>query len=99
MRNFKTFDDLVFEDWWKSRKHYGRHYFEGKQARMDFDNGYGVSVLFGDHFYSNGIDTYELAVLYGGRLYYNTPVTNDVLGYITKDQVTAAMIEIQKLTK
>lgn len=53
----KTFKNLVFES-------HGSGF--GQQAILEFDNGYGVSVLFGDKFYSNGIDTYELAVLKDG---------------------------------
>ena len=66
---------------------------------MDFDNGYGVSVVFGEKFYSNGIDNYELAVILGSELTYNTPITIDVLAYITTDEVTAAMEAVQKLPK
>lgn len=98
MTQFKTFADLVFEDW--GARHNQRPCpIGGKQAILNFDNGYGVSVLLGDYFYSNGIDTYELAVLYKGSLCYTTPVTDDVLGYITKEQVTEAMIQLQKLPK
>jgi hypothetical protein len=32
-----------------------------------------------------------------GRITYDTPITNDVLGYLTEDEVTHYMIEVQKL--
>ena len=32
----------------------------GSQARITFDNGYGVSVLLGESFYSDGVSSYEL---------------------------------------
>lgn len=102
MTHFKTFDDLVFEPW-ASRHEVTPLSFSGlldaEQATMKFPNGYGVSVLFGEAFYSNGIDTYELAVLHNGYLDYTTEVTDDVLAYITKEEVTAAMITLQKLPK
>lgn len=82
----KTFKDLKFEPRYLS-----------SQATMEFDNGYGVSVLSGNIAYSNGIDTYELAVLKNGDLCYDTPITDDVLAYITEEEVTKAMEEIQKL--
>ena len=44
-------------------------YAESKQAKMDFENGYGISVLFGSMFYSNGIDTYEVGILKDGVLF------------------------------
>lgn len=95
----KTFKDLEF-------KPHDLSYLaeEGmKQAIMFFPNDYGVSVLFGWKFYSNGVDTYELAVLRkceNGKGYLvdcNTPITEDVLSYITEDEVTEAMIKVQKL--
>lgn len=95
----KTFKDLEFKP-----HHLRRLAKEGmKQAIMFFPNGYGVSVLYGWRFYSNGVDTYELAVLRqceNGKDYLvdcDTPITEDVLSYITEDEVTEAMIKVQKL--
>lgn len=87
----KTFDDLKFEyfcnnpDW------------KFKAAKMHFPNGYGVSVLLGNEFYSNGVDTYEVGVLKDGALCYDTPIANDVLPNRTKEEVTEIMKEVQKL--
>ena len=90
----KTFKDLEFNAHPKS----ANELFKGaKQATYTFENNYGVSVLFGTCFYSNGRDTYELAVLFDGDLCYTTDITSDVLGYITEDEVTSAMIKIQNL--
>ena len=86
-KEFKTFEDLQFE----------QHPLGGNQARIDFNNGYGASVLLGNLFYSNGIDTYELAVFKNGHLCYDTEITDDVIGRITKDEVTEILIKIQQL--
>lgn len=88
----KTFKDLKFEE----------HYFspfckEAKQAKMNFENGFGVSVLFGNCFYSNGRNTYEVAVLKNGGLCYDTEITTDVLGHLTKSEVTEVMKKVQNL--
>lgn len=88
----KNFNDLQFID-----HPIARHYKGAKYATMNFDNEYGVSVIFGECFYSNGIDTYELAVLYKGGITYNTEITDDVIGYISENEVTEIMIKIQKL--
>jgi hypothetical protein len=85
----KTFKDLEF------KKHEWARV--SKQAVIYFKNGYGVSVLLGTAFYSNGKNTYELAVLYNGQLTYSTPITDSVLPHITEEEVTNAMIEVQKL--
>ena len=82
----KTFKDLVFES-----HSIGR----GQHAVLEFDNGYGVSVLLGDMFYSNGVDTYELGVLANGYLCYETPITDDVLGRVTEEEITKIMKELQ----
>lgn len=84
----KTFNDLEFEK---------RQTGFGERAFINFDNGYGVSVVFGEDCYSNGIDTYELAVMKDDKICYDTPITDGVLGYLTKNEVTEAMIKIQEL--
>lgn len=77
-----TFDDLVFTD----------HHDESTQiAMLFFENNYGVSVLFGEHAYSNGVDTYEVAILRGNASSFeianDTFITNDVLGHLNSDEV------------
>jgi hypothetical protein len=94
----KTFDDLIFEkhpyaDIAASRKSKNLNCY---QARMNFENGYGVSVLCGSMFYSNGVDSYELAVLYDDEINYDSGLTDDVLGYISSEEVTRVMAELQK---
>jgi hypothetical protein len=70
----------------------------GVQAVMTFDNQYGVSVIKTPYSYGGDSGLYELAVLDStGRITYDTPITNDVLGYLTEDEVTHYMIEVQKL--
>ena len=91
----KTFEDLVFEPHAISVN--SDRFKNHKQAIIDFDNGYSVSVIFGTTFYSNGIDTYELAVLFENSLCYPSEIGNDVLGNITKEEVTEAMIKVQQL--
>lgn len=94
-RIMKTFKDLIFKEHVLAKD---SSLFKGcKQATLNFDNGYGVSVLFGKRVYSNGIDTYELAVTEDMCTCYDTPITDDVLGYLTKNEVTEAMIKIQEL--
>lgn len=92
----KTFDDLVFEPHPITGCGIAR-YKDCKRAVMNFENGYGVSVLFGTAFYSNGVDTYELAALLEGELCYPAEIGNDVLAYRSKDEVTEAMMKIQLL--
>ena len=84
----KTFEDLEFRE----------HRMGGVQSVMMFDNGYGVSVIKTPHSYGGKRGQYELAVLDSSEaITYNTPVTEDVLGYLSEKEVTRYMIEVQKL--
>lgn len=97
----KTFEDLVFMVWPQlpeSQKNAPiPEHEDARQAIMHFENGYGISVLKGDIFYSNGTDTYEVDILHNGELCYDTPITNDVIRYVTSEQITDIMKRIQEL--
>ena len=70
----------------------------GKKARMDFENGYGVSVVSHTYSYGGKDGLFEVAVLgKDGNLTYDTPVTNDVIGYLTEEDVTDVMKQVQEL--
>jgi hypothetical protein len=86
----KTFNDLVF----KQDIQRGLN-----AARIMFDNGYGASVVIGPYTYGGEDGLYELAVILGsdGKLTYDTPVTDDVEGYLTEDDVTRLLEQIQNL--
>lgn len=83
----KKFEDLQFES----------HPLSGIQAKLNFPNGYGVSVISGQLFRSNGIDTYELAVLKDGSICYDSGITTDVMGNLSENEVTKVMKKVQKL--
>ena len=89
-----NFDDLQF-----NKKSFG----EGIQALIFFDNGYGASIIQGGIAYTSSDDEYELAVLKGNKdnwdLCYTTPITDDVIGHLTKNDVTRYLNEIKNLEK
>ncbi len=84
----KTFKDLEFKP---------HPMGAGIQARMDFENGYGVSVIQTPYSYTSGPSEYELAVFHNGSLCYDTPVTNDVEGHLSADEVSELMKQVQEL--
>ena len=89
----KTFKDLDFEVINEAP------FMVGKKSRMMFENGYGVSVVSHTFSYGGKDGKYELAVLDSdGQLTYETPVTNDVMGYLDPEDVTKIMEDIQNLT-
>lgn len=77
---------------------YKYHY----EYRFKFENGYGASVI--KHFGSYGFekDLFELAVLYfdedgNSHLSYNTPITDDVIGWLNNDEVLELLDKIKNL--
>jgi hypothetical protein len=70
----------------------------GVMSRIQFENGYGASVVKTDYTYGGDKGLYELAVLDSdGNLTYSTPVTDDVIGYLRPEDVTDVMEKIQSL--
>jgi len=85
----KTFNDLKF----KPHPH-----VEGVISRIQFDNGYGASVVKTSYSYGGNEGLYELAVVdTKGDITYSTPVADDVVGYLTEQEVTDLLKEIQQL--
>ena len=67
-------------------------------ARVMFDNGYGASVVVGPYTYGGEDGLYELGVLgKDGKLTYDTPITEDVEGYLSEEGVTQLLKQIQNL--
>lgn len=83
-----SFDDLKFGE---------RTWLPGVQAKLAFDNGYSVSVIQGYGTYTNGPDEWEVAVMYGNELVYDTPITNDVIGHLSREGVTEVMRQVAAL--
>ena len=87
----KTFKDLEFEIMTDL-------FMPGKKSRIQFDNGYGASVVSHTFSYGGKLGLYELAVLKDDELHYDNPVANgDVRGFLTEDAVTELLLQIQKL--
>ena len=100
--SIKTFKDLEFEMHpilldAKLSQDVKEILANSKHAVMEFENGYGVSVIFGKQFYSNGVDTYEVGILKDGYLCFDTPLTDTVLAYKNENEVTEIMRKFQEL--
>ena len=80
-----------------------------KSAKYFFPNGYGVSIInisneSGHQLsYTYNKNQYELAVLLGDidehEISYDTPIADDVIGYLDMENVFKIMNEIEKLEK
>lgn len=86
--NITNFNDLEFD----LVDHFGI------RAVVEFDNGYGASVVQNKFSYGGTQGLYEIAVLDSDKeITYTTSVTNDVLGYLSKDEVSGVLEQISKL--
>lgn len=88
----KTFKDLEFIEMKDL-------FYNGVQCRIQFDNGYGASIVRHNYSYGGKEGLYELAVLDdNGKLHYDNPVANgDVRGYLKESEVTELLKQIQEL--
>ena len=88
----KTFKDLVFEP-------LDSEFLVGKACRIQFDNGWGASVVCHNYSYGGKNGLYEVGVLAStGELHYINPVADgDVIGYLTEENVSEVLIRIQEL--
>jgi hypothetical protein len=84
----KTFNDLDFNPMQTGL---------GIVARISFDNGYGASIVQSSFSYGGNQELYELAIIKDNDICYDTPITDDVLGYLTEEQVTDYLRQIQEL--
>lgn len=99
--------DLVYEDYKKyevfleDKEEFDnsfRMFGDSYSHRFKFENGYGASVI--KHYGSYGYveDLFELAVLDSNDdLCYETPITDDVIGYLTNDEVLELLERIRNL--
>jgi hypothetical protein len=86
----KTFKDIEFKT-----NPMGADF--GIVSRTQFDNGYEVSVVKSEYTYGGSNGLYELAVFKDGDICYDTPITDDVIGYLRPEDVTDVMAKIQQL--
>ena len=78
-------------------------FLNGIQKKYKFENGYGASVVCHDGSYGGPYkhdceNLWEIAVLdNNGDITYHTPVTQDVIGYQTEEDVERVLKEISEL--
>ena len=77
---------------------YNPYMNSGVKSHIKFDNGFGASVIRSDYSYGGKDGLYELAVIgKDGNITYDTPITNDVIGYLKTEEVTDILKQIQLL--
>jgi hypothetical protein len=88
-----TFDDIKFKP---------HRFGDGLHGLIFFPNGYGLSVVnyksIGIGSYTLGDDDWEVAIIKGNKdnweITYDTLITNDVLGYQTKEDINKLILSV-----
>jgi hypothetical protein len=70
----------------------------GIRAVHTFPNGFGVSVINASFSYGGDKGLFEMAILFKDRLTYDTPLTDDVLGNLTEEEVSEYLAKVEALT-
>ena len=77
----------------------------GTQEIHRFDNGYGASKVMHDYSYGNDRDLWEIAIIkftgdgeWDWEITYDTPITTDVIVYLTYTEAQAVLQQIKELT-
>ncbi len=75
---------------------------KGMQVTFRFDNNYGISLVSHGFSYGNSSDEFEIAVIKFDdnndfKICYSTNITDDVLGYQTKDYVIEVIEKVINL--
>lgn len=69
----------------------GLYYF------AEFDNGYGIDIIKHNGSYGREDDLFEIAVMKDGECCYSTPITDDVVGWLSDDEVMDYVAQVQAL--
>ena len=69
----------------------------GVQRIYKFPNGYGASVIKGPYTYGGKKGLWEVAVLKGEELCYDTDITSDVIGHLNDPEMDAILRQIERL--
>ena len=71
---------------------------DGYKKVFQFTNGFGASVICNKHSYGGHKGLFEVAVLNrDGEISYDTPITTDVVGWLTFGEVESLLKRIENL--
>jgi len=72
---------------------------DAERYSITFPNGYGASIIRNARSYGGNEGLFEVAVIgKDNALCYDTPITSDVVGYLTREEVAAMLANIEELS-
>ena len=71
----------------------------GYQKFVEFSNGYTASVVSNDMSYGSDRGLFEIAILHGSEIVYDTGLTEDVIGFLDFQEVADTLKKIEQLPK
>lgn len=91
-----------FMERFKEYLNFDEEYLGGPHKVYKFPNNYGASVIQNDYSYGGERGLWEIAVVCfvdGNKwdIDYSTPITNDVLGYLSDEEVENTLEQIKNL--
>ena len=70
----------------------------GKQVKFTFPNNFGASVICNEYSYGHQEGLFEIVVLdKNGSIFYDTSITDDVIGNLTAGEALVILREIKAL--
>ena len=69
----------------------------GYKNQIDYPNGYSASIISNEYSYGGNRGLFEVAVLYNNKIDYTTSITNDVLGFLSFEEVNNVCKDIENL--
>jgi len=91
------FSELIFKQHATTKDSISTIFSDAKAAEMFFENGYSASVISGKAFYTDEYNPYEIAVMYDDAVIYDTPITDDVIGYLNEREAEKILQAIKLL--
>jgi len=67
------------------------------QTRINFSNGYSASIISNQYSYGGSQGLFEIAVLVGSDIVYDTPIGDDVVGHLDFEDVAKILKQIEAL--
>jgi hypothetical protein len=71
----------------------------GYQKFVEFDNGYSASIVSNHMSYGSDRGLFEIAILHGSEIVYDTDIAHGVVGFLDFQEVADTLKQIENLPR